>query len=145
MNHLTRSFRARFLIVVAVVAIVPLTLVGALMTSTATRSAEGLLRARLTDTLDQTATALAERWARHRAILLDLAELPEMRQALASGQGGRSDAPASVIAAFERAETPFGSVKVRDGAGRDVWALETSDAARRFTRPGLPLTVAAYS
>ena len=140
-----QSFRARFVLLVAFVAVVPLAVVGAWITRTAARSAEDLLRARLHEALEQASVGLVERWSRHRSRLLDLAGQAELRQALAtpaSDQAG--EPPAAVMQAVERIGTPFSSIDVRDESGRAVWTLETSEMARRFPAPGIQLRAAVH-
>jgi len=72
----TISFRARILLLVLAVAVLPLGLTGLWLTRSAARSGEALLRSRLEGALETEAQALERSWIRYRTALLDFADDP---------------------------------------------------------------------
>ena len=138
MNPRSTSLRARILLLVLGVALLPLLLVGSWLSGTAVRSGEELLSVRLQEALTGAAGEVARAWTQQRSALLDLAE--------ASGLGGAD----SVLnrPALERgaaALTPaVASVTLRDSAGNLLWEMD------RRGGPGvdtdlLPVALPLYS
>ncbi len=126
---MTLSFRARVLLLVLAVAVLPLGMVGLWLTRSAARSGEALLRSRLERALDADARAVELSWIRYRSALLDLSESPAMQRALrAPAAAARGSVPAPVQARFEALEPAVEGLVVRDRAGRELWRLGRREA-----------------
>ena len=82
------SFRARVLLIVMLVALVPLALVGLWLSRSAARSGEALVRSRLGTALEATVGQVQNNWVRLRSDVLSLAENRGVQSALASGWTG---------------------------------------------------------
>ncbi len=111
------SFRARILLLVLGVAVVPLALIGIWLTGATARSGEALLRARLDETLRADIRGVAERWVVYRSRLLDVTEGPILAT-LGSGPGAAED-------------TALAGARLEDalaGLPADVLALALQDA-----------------
>lgn len=118
------SFRARILLVVLAVAVLPLGLIGLWLTGSAARSGEALLRSRLEGAVEADARSLELSWVRYRTALLDLADMPEVQRALRAPPGEVSEGPPpSLQAAFASLELTVEGLIVRDRAGRALWQL----------------------
>ncbi|HEX9631940.1 MAG TPA: ATP-binding protein [Gemmatimonadales bacterium] len=121
---MTASFRARILLLVLAVAVLPLGLIGLWLTGSAARSGEALLRSRLESALDADARAVELSWLRYRSALLDLSEAPELQGALRAPAGATSrGAPTRVQAGFASLEPAVEGMIIRDRAGRELWRL----------------------
>lgn len=123
---MTVSFRARILLLVLAVAVLPLGLIGLWLTGRTARSGEELLRSRLERVLETEARAFEFSWVRYRSALLDLSEQPPVQQALRASTDSAGEpgaAPASVEAGFASLDLAVEGVIVRDRAGRVVWRL----------------------
>ncbi len=121
---MTLSFRARVVLLVFAVAVLPLGLIGLWLSGSAARSGEALLRSRLDGVLEADARALEASWIRYRTALLDLAEIPEVQRALRAPFDEVSAVPpASLQAGFSSLELTVEGLIVRDRAGRELWQL----------------------
>lgn len=78
------SLRARILLFVMALAIIPAVVISVWLQRSALRSGEDLLRSRMSDRLEETATALARRWSEHRSLLLNVVERTEDLNGMAS-------------------------------------------------------------
>ena len=126
--HRSISLRARIILLVLAVALLPLGLVGLWLTRTAARSGEDLLRLRLADALERTVADIGPRWVGERSALLAVAESDGVQHVL-DGTGGRpSEAPLDVQRLVAALGPAFEAVVVRDDSERVVWTLD---------RPGL--------
>ncbi|MFQ5691017.1 MAG: PAS domain-containing sensor histidine kinase [Gemmatimonadota bacterium] len=135
------SFRARILLVVLVVGVVPLAMLGLWLTRTAPRSGERLLRSRLNQTLDQAVSQVASRWVVHRSEILFLTEDRELHGALRALQGSDSgesepDPPPGLRRRFEALEPGVLAISVHDERGEQVWALGRSPEGVRRASVG---------
>jgi signal transduction histidine kinase len=83
----------RFLLIVAVVAVLPLGLAGVWLTRDAGRAGEALLEARMGTTLQGLADEAGAEWLRTRSRLLDLADVPEVRERLRAAAPGATAGP----------------------------------------------------
>ena len=119
-----RSFRARVLLLVLAVAVLPLGLIGLWLSGSAARSGETLLGSRLERVLEADARALERSWIRYRTALLDLAEMPQVQRALRGPSDGvGATPPVSLQAAFASLEPAVEGLIVTDRAGRTLWQL----------------------
>ncbi|MGD8278456.1 MAG: ATP-binding protein [Gemmatimonadota bacterium] len=127
--RMTLTFRARILLIVLLVALVPLALVGLWLSRSAARSGEALIRSRLDVALRATVVRVQDNWIRLRSGVLGLTEHPDVRRALADG--GTGPMPAVLSDALDRLDPGIVTLSVRDTAGREVWTLrrETSPAS----------------
>lgn len=116
------SFRARILLIVFGVAVMPLGLLGLWLTRSAARSGEELARSRLEGSLDETTTHLLSHWIRQRSALLFLTEDPGVQQALR--EGTISSPPSGLARRFEALDASVSAVTVKDVSGRVYWALQ---------------------
>jgi signal transduction histidine kinase len=119
----TLSFRTRILALVLGVAVVPLAVIGFWVTSSAARSGEEILVARLEETLEGAASEIAESWLRLRSDLLDFAASSQVQVLLG---GEVSDRP---VAATDSSEGNSSGLRVPQ-------ALE-SDALMALTLQGI--------
>jgi signal transduction histidine kinase len=122
--RLRLSLRARIMLLVLGVALVPLGLVGWWLTRTAARSGEALLRARLAEALERTVADVGPRWIPQRAGLLSLAESPEVQHGLSGASGRPLDPPAGLMRLFHSLDPAIERVVVHDDAGAVLWTLE---------------------
>jgi signal transduction histidine kinase len=136
---LPRSFRLRLLLVILLVALVPVGLVGVWTTQRAARTGEDLLRARVVEALNFTTTGIWQRWVQQRSALLDLADLTEVREALAHEE------PGVAPAALHEVAVRFTSVAVLRPDGPPIWRVEAERPPGAFVPPGLPLVVPVYA
>lgn len=120
------SFRARILLIVLAVAVIPLGMLGLWLTRATARSGEELVRSRLDESLDQTVAAVASRWIRLRSDLLFLTEEPGVQDALHVGTV--SSAPAGLVRRIEHLDPAVSAVVVMDTARRQYWALERASS-----------------
>ena len=121
---MTASFRARILLLVLAVAVLPMGLIGLWLTGGAARSGEALLRSRLESALDADARAVELSWLRYRSALLDLSESRELQGALRAPAGATSrGVPTQVQAGFASLEPAVEGMIIRDRAGRELWRL----------------------
>lgn len=117
------SLRARIIVLVLAVALLPLGLVGWWLTRTAARSGEELLRLRLDEMLERTVADFGPRWVAQRSALLSLGE-HEAVQDLLAGKGGRPvSAPADLRRSFAAVDAAIESLDVRDDSGHVLWTL----------------------
>ncbi len=116
------SFRARILLIVLAVAVIPLGMLGLWLTRATARSGEELVRSRLEESLDQTVATVASRWVRLRSALLFLTEEPGVQDALRAGTV--PSAPPSLVRRFDDLDPSVSAVVVRDAARREYWTLE---------------------
>lgn len=96
MNAFVPSFRARILVLVLTVAVVPMALLGLWLTRSAPRSVQEWLSAELEETLDRTVARIGSNWLRQRSDLLFLGDDDAVQRTLLGLSGGttrdRSDA-----------------------------------------------------
>jgi signal transduction histidine kinase len=116
------SFRARILLIVLAVAVIPLGMLGLWLTRATARSGEELVRSRLEQSLDQTVAAVTSRWVRLRSALLFLTEEPGVQDALRAGSV--PSAPPSLVRRFDDLDPSVSAVVVMDTARREYWGLE---------------------
>jgi len=116
------SFRARILLIVLAVAVIPLGMLGLWLTRAAARSGEELVRSQLAESLDQTVAAVASRWVRLRSALLFLTEEPGVQDALRAGTVPST--PPGLARRFDDLDPSVSAVVVMDTARREYWALE---------------------
>jgi HAMP domain-containing protein len=121
------SFRARILLLVLAVAVVPLGLVGLWLTRTAVDSGEDLLRTRLAEGLDETADRITTRWVQQRHDLLFLTEEVSVHQALR--EGSRQAVPSALGRLFDELDPGVVTVTVLDRQGTSVWTLTRTASA----------------
>ena len=127
-----RSLRTQLILVVLAASLVPMALLALWMARASARAGETLLTARLDAAVLSAANEAGVRWVEHRAALLDLAEVLEVRRALGDTVGAVSAAavlPEAVRVAI-----------VRDAGGATRWtrAADTATMGGVF-RPTLTL------
>ena len=124
---MTISFRARILLLVLAVAVLPLGLTGLWLTRSAARSGEALLRSRLEGALETEAQALERSWIRYRTALLDFADDPAVQRALREAalpaRGTAPAPPGALQVGFASLEPAVEGVVMRDRAGRTLWQV----------------------
>lgn len=137
------SFRARIVLLVLVVGLVPLGLVGWWLTRTAARSGEELLRARLDETLDRTVADIGSRWTHQRSRLLSLGESEPVQRSLGDGAVPSRDAPPELRRLFAALDPIVEGATVRDAADHALWSLdrEPSTAPNPEAFGSTPLSV----
>lgn len=127
MRH-SLSFRARILLIVLVLAIIPLGMLGLWLTRSTTRSGENLVRTQLGESVEGAVSQVVTRWYRLRSALLYLTEDLESQQALRSGVAG--SAPATFVQIFDGLDVGVRSAVMRDTSGGEYWRVaRTSDAS----------------
>lgn len=137
------SFRARILLLLLAVAVVPLGLVGFWLTRTATNSGEELLRTRLNDALEQTTSQITTRWVQQRYGILFLTEDITLQESL---QGeGRTEIPYSLRQRFEELDAGIVSVTILDRKGERVGALTRTEGAERGSDDQRGLVTAVFA
>jgi signal transduction histidine kinase len=122
------SFRARILILVLVVALVPLGLVGWWLTRSAARSGENLLRVRLDEALERAVADIGQRWVGERSSLLTLAESPGVQTLLSASPRQSRVAPPDVERLFTSVDG-VDEISVRDTNDRVMWTIARRDTA----------------
>jgi len=133
------SFRARLLLVVLVVAIVPLGFIGVWVSGAMSRAGEAVLASRLDDTLDRVVQRLGVVWLRYRSELLFLGEDEDVQTALTEEARAARPLPASLQQRFDGLEPMVRRAVIRHTDGRQLWQLERSGGAASGERIGDPL------
>lgn len=118
MRFPTLSFRARILLVVFAVGVVPVGLVGLWLTAGTARTGSELLRQRLREAILEEARAMELRWVPYRSVLLDFSESPPVRSALASAGRVSGETRQAMTAGFAELEIPVEGLVLRDASGR---------------------------
>jgi len=140
MKFLSPSFRARILLVVLTVAVVPMVLLGLWLTRSASRSGQELLRSRLDDALDRTVARIGSNWLKQRSDLLFLGEETDVQRvllgALEQGDAGSSRSgpvggavPTSLGDRFQDLDESVATATIRDRRGQELWTLHRADFA----------------
>lgn len=112
------SFRARILLVVFGVGVVPVGLVGVWLTTGTARTGGELLRQRLGEAVRDDARAMELRWVPYRSALLDFSETPPVRTALASNEPLSPELREGLAAGFAGLDVPVEGLVIRDYTGR---------------------------
>jgi signal transduction histidine kinase len=136
------SFRARILLIVLAVAVIPLGMLGLWLTRATARSGEELVRSRLEESLDQTVATVASRWVQLRSSLLFLTEEPGVQDALRAGTV--PSVPPGLVRRFDDLDASVLAVVVMDTARREYWTLERQSSGgssldERSFMPPLPV------
>jgi signal transduction histidine kinase len=126
------SFRARILVIVLLVGVLPLALLGLWTTRETGRSGERLLRTRLTESLDETVSTIVSRWYRVRSDVLDLTDLPVVVPALRTGA---STPPPDFVRVFERLDPAVTAAVVTGLDGTERWEMARSPAGDAMASP----------
>jgi len=121
-----RSLRDRFLLIVLVAAVLPLSGIGLWLTRAAVRAGEDLRREQLQDALQQLEQTVNERWAFRQADLLWLAENEFVRQELLAAPAA-SDVPDDLTALFDDVRSDVVSLRYSDLHDRLRWELLRAD------------------
>jgi signal transduction histidine kinase len=115
----------RILAVVVVLGVAPVLVIGFRLASDAERVGEEVLRGRLEDGLLADIQSMEQRWVPLRSSILDLTDLPEVREALARTA---DDDPSPTLqdtealgSAFETLPPGLGRVVLRNSEGVTVW------------------------
>lgn len=147
------SLRSRFLLVVLIGVLLPLSLVGLWIIRTAERSGEALLRVRLEASLDDIVHAAGTNWVGRRSDLLGLVE-DDPVQALLRGELASLDAAGAGGGPGEREAWPGDGdiasvahmVVLRDRTGRERARFEQSDGGLTTVDDGgsLPVRLPVY-
>lgn len=127
------SLRARIILLVLLLGVVPLGLIGLWGIFVAARSGETVLRTRLEAALDETTAELNARWALQRSEALDLAEGPARRML-------SEDAATGLLAAEGSGGAGARDMVLLDAEGRVRWRGGAEAAAG-----GIPLEVAVHA
>jgi len=146
------SLRARFLLVVLAVTVLPLGLVGLWLTGAAVRAGEELIGQRVELAVSEAAEVAGSRWLAHRSGLLDVAGEEALWSALARAisEGGSEGAPArrppdEVVSVLRSSRVPLGTVTVRDSLGRTVWEEDLRDPPTGPPGPSLVVGVDIFA
>lgn len=115
------SFRARILLLVLAVAVVPLGLLGLWLTRTAARSGEDLLRTRLNEALAETTSRITTRWVQQRFDILFLGEDASVHRAMR--EGDTTPVPPALQRQFDELDPGVEKVTVLDRDGEALWTL----------------------
>ncbi len=118
------SLRARILLLVLAVALLPLGLVGWWLTRTAARSGEDLLRLRLDEALERAVAEIGPRWVGHRSRLLAIAESESVQRALSGTVANSGEAPADVTRLVTALDPAVESIRAVDGTNAAIWTFE---------------------
>jgi signal transduction histidine kinase len=121
------SFRLRILLIVLALAILPLGLLGLWLTRSTARSAEGLVRSQLEESVAGAVSQVVFRWQGFRSALLYLAEDRDVQRALRDRETFR--APPSFVRIFEAIDQALRSAAVRDARGVERWKVERGAGA----------------
>jgi signal transduction histidine kinase len=134
------SFRARILLLVLFVSVVPLLLLGLWQARSTARSGEELLRTRLDDVLAQSTSFVTSRWVSLRSGILFLADDPAVQAALLAEPGLISRAagsdvlggavPSSLRTTFNTLDPAVSSATIRRSSGETEWQLSRAESAR---------------
>ena len=126
MRHkaLPSSFRGRFLLVVLFVAVMPLALIGLMLTRTVSRAGEDLLRSELDQSLDRLSAVIEQRWSYRRGELELLARNEPVTRLLAAGTSGGLQTPDSEYFAqlFGTLSRGIPAFEYHDAEGRVLWS-----------------------
>jgi signal transduction histidine kinase len=134
----------RFLLLVAVVVVAPLTLAGFWIAGSAARSGEALLRSRLRETNASVAAEISANWLRPRSGLLsfgedDMVQQELERRALESTDGARSAPPPQLTARFESLPATVVEGTLLDMSGAEVWHFSRGPTALPTFSTELPV------
>lgn len=122
------TLRTRFVIAVLLGTLIPLGLVGVWLANRTARSGEALLRVRLESSLAQLVEEVGLRWVRVRSNLLDIADLPSVRDRLQGRAGAARSGPRAERASAYGALLPdVEQVIVRDAAGAPVLTVAPTE------------------
>jgi signal transduction histidine kinase len=142
------SLRARIILLVLAVALVPLGLVGWWLTRTAARSGEALLRLRLDEALERAVADIGPRWVGQRSALLSIAEHETVQRALGPGGARPAVVPAGLQRLFDSLDPSIESAEVRDTTDRVVWTLArqvaTPATSDQFGSALLPIRIDVF-
>ena len=135
---LPTSFRARFLLVVFLAAVVPLGLIGAWITRSVDRAGRDLLRSELDQSIERIAGPVPARWDHRMSELLLLANNEVAPRALSGVRPGLSSTDSAYLA--DLARTMAGTIvsfEYRDPSGRIGWSspLPRADTVSRQGQP----------
>lgn len=121
------SLRNRFLLLVLVGAVLPLGIAGLWLSSSARRSGQELVRARLEQSLSRIVDATGRRWTISRSLLLDLGDSRVVQAALKEGRTLSAVTDTTALRELEglwiQAAAAAASVDIRDQAGEFVGRL----------------------
>ena len=120
------SLRARIILLVLAVAMLPLGLVGWWLARTAASSGEELLRIRLADALERTVADIGPRWVGQRSALLSVAEHASIQRTLAGTDSPSREMPTDLRQLVASLDPAVEAVDVRDQAGRTIWSVDRS-------------------
>lgn len=124
------SFRARVLLLVLAVGLVPLGLLGLWITRTVPRSGERFLQTRLEEGLRSTVSHVGTRWVQQRSEILSLVDAAASHAAVLRGEAaGAGAVPPDVAAAFSSLDPAAVAAVVRDADDREVWRLDRRTVA----------------
>jgi two-component system sensor histidine kinase AtoS len=148
----TFSLRSKFMLIVLVGAVLPLSLLGLWLTRTAERSGEELLRTRLETALGQIVNEVGLRWLSQRSELLRLAECSAVQTALRTGTTPRTPlddrALMEIQALYAEMRNTVQSAAVSDISGAVRWTLAADgDVTLRsgvLHNPVLPVRLSIY-
>ena len=128
---MTFSLRARILLFVMALAIIPAIVISVWLQRSALRSGEELLRIRLAEQLEETAIAVARRWAEHRSVLLDLATPTDnIATAMVRLDSAVRNRPLS---------DEIDQVELKDAAGATRWSYSPSGLAHAIPNAAVPI------
>jgi signal transduction histidine kinase len=133
MNSFVPSFRARILLLVLTVAVVPNALLGLWLTRSAPRSVQEWLTGELDETLDRTVARIGSNWLKQRSDLLFLGDHDDVQRTLlaessraapdGSAAAAAGPVPAGLRELFDDLDPAVTAVTIRDRLGNDLWTL----------------------
>lgn len=134
------SLRARFVLVVLCVVLVPLTMLGWWLNRGTTTSGTRLLHDRLDSTLSAMAWTAGSRWVRERSALLAVAEADQLRGVLVAERWNRDVVLGPLQGELVQFRAQLEGAVVRDSGGVSRWSfvVEDSDVVRLVPMAGQP-------
>ena len=126
MNSFVPSFRARILLLVLTVAVVPMVLLGLWLTRSAPRSVQEWLTGELEETLDRTVARIGSNWLKQRSDLLFLGDHADVQRILlteSSPAAPDGPVPAGLRELFDDLDASVTAATIRDRHGQDLWTL----------------------
>lgn len=151
--RIPRSLRARLLLVILIVVVIPLAGVGAWLTGSAARSGEALLGQRLDVALGEVTSEVGTRWVDLRSAMLDIAADTAMQRVLTAAIGSappKESGPALLVVTNEAMDvlaTALASpLTLTEGHGPRTWSIVTASRTAEFydAREGISVMVPVH-
>lgn len=141
------TLRTRFLMIVLLGTVVPMGLIGFWLARSAVRAGEEVLLERMSEAVDAAERRIRRGWLDHRAQLLDLADHPDVQDALVQRSRGDGNdpepgpAPPTLGLAFDEVDRRILRVAILDRDSRELWVLRRTDGLESESELQVPLRV----